>query len=168
MNFNISPHRFFFFNCSESPNPTRRQEMYLSMEEVCSPANYTCVQYAKTWRYHHSFRRETAGCGKFNHGGKIGAISERTAKMRTAETAAGAQRDMKSEQLMLKHIKEHTHTGKNQASSSEIFCGDSNVTDWPTLWPFQAPRLQKAASQEGITPRRPSPEPICNQQRFLF
>lgn len=25
-----------------------------------------------------------------------------------------------------------------------------------------------AAGQEGITPRQPSPEPICNQQRFLF
>lgn len=39
--------------------------------------------------------------------------SEGTAGMRTAETAAGAQRDMKSERLMLKHIKEpppHTHT----------------------------------------------------------
>lgn len=91
--------------------------MYLRLQEVCSPVNYTCVQYAETWRGHDSFRRETAGYGKFNHGGKIGAISERTAGMRTGESAAGAQRDMKSKQLMLKHIKEppptHTHTEKS-------------------------------------------------------
>lgn len=104
MSFNISPHRFFL-NCSEMKAKSNPKARNVSQTGGgCSPVNYTCVQYAKTWRYHDSFRRETAGCGK------IGAISERTAGMRTAETAAGAQRDMKSKQLMLKHIKEPTHT----------------------------------------------------------